>query len=327
MLDAAHRVNWSAACLVIACVALVAACEELDKVAEFIDSISDGASCQKDGSCLGGECLTPDQGFPGGYCTTVECDTEGCSGLNSECFRTEVGGQQVTTCFELCGFDGSCDRADEGYECVQLDGSSVCLPPDATNARPQGVVGAGCTGDLQCDGEEAVCLTNWSGGYCSRLDCTSDSECLGEGACVTLDPESTEMRKACLATCSSDGDCRSGYACETRDSAEVCVESDTSGPVNPDGADDGESCVANINCKGGTCIREREGAEGEVAYPGGYCTTRDCDSDADCNGDALCISRERNTTCFATCSSDGDCRDGYECKTTSSGSDSCALVM
>lgn len=311
---------WTA----LLCAALfLTSCEALQKVSDFVDSISDGASCEQDGNCLGGQCLSAQQGYPGGYCTTLECDVEGCSGLNSECFRTQVDGQPVEACYELCSFDGSCERADEGYTCVQLDGSSVCLPPDVTSAPPQGVVGAGCSNELQCNGDDSVCLTNWRGGYCSELDCQTDDDCLGEAACAELDSENNPSQTACLATCEAATDCRNGYVCETISGKDVCVEGDDSGPVNPDGVDDGEACVSNINCKGGNCIREREGAGGDVAYPDGYCSTRDCDADEECFGDAVCISRERTTTCMAACSSNADCRDGYTCQPRTDGTGFC----
>jgi hypothetical protein len=310
--------------LALICVATFStSCDTLEKVGKFVDSISDGAPCERDGACLGGRCLTPEQGFPKGYCTTLECDVEGCSGLNSECFRTQLEGKEIAACYELCDFDGSCERAEEGYTCVQLQGSAVCLPPDVTAAPPQGVVGAGCSSELQCNGEDAVCLTNWRGGYCSELDCSNDEDCLGDSVCAELDGENVEAQTACLAPCEAAADCRNGYVCETVAGKSVCVEGDASGPVNPDGADDGESCVSNINCKGGNCIREREGAGGDVAYPGGYCSTRDCDADDECFGDAVCISRERTTTCMASCSSSDECRDGYKCQTRTDGTGFC----
>ncbi len=302
----------------------VAACEAVNAIADAIDQISDGAPCNVNNGCLGGKCLTESElGFPGGYCTTLNCESQGCTGFSSECFRTELAGKSVTACYELCDFDGSCERASEGYQCVQLQDTPVCLPPTAVNAPVQGSTGSGCSNNLQCNGEGATCLTTFFGGYCSQLGCSTDADCLDNNPCVTLEDSST----ACLRGCESDDDCRFGYSCTQYAGSNICLESNSSGPRNPDGEDDGASCVANINCKGGTCIRANEEEGGATSYPGGYCTTRDCASNDDCNGDSICIARTRSTACFDVCESNSDCRDGYECRSTPEGGSVCDSIV
>lgn len=288
------------------------ACEVANNVGQFIDSITDGAPCEVNAACLGGRCFTDEQGFPGGYCSTLDCDENGCSGLSSECFRTEIDEQTVTACFELCDFDGTCERAEEGYTCVTLQDTAVCLPPGVTTAAPQGATGSSCSANPQCNGENAVCLTNFFGGYCSQTDCDGSATCLDANPCLSTDPENPDGETACFLACESDDDCRFQYSCQEHDGVNVCLEGEQDKVRNPDGADDGESCTSQIQCKGGTCIREAEGEDGEVSSPGGYCTTRDCDTDDDCNG-GVCTQRARSTTCLKPCSSASDCRDGYEC--------------
>lgn len=300
-----------------ASLALALSCEEACKIAnnvgQFIDSISDGAPCESNGQCLGGRCFSEGQGFPGGYCSTLECDVDGCSGLSSECFRTDVDGQEVTACFELCDYDGSCERADEGYVCVTLQDTAVCMPPGVTGAAPQGSTGSACSTNLQCNGENATCLTNFFGGYCSQLECDGSAECLGGNPCLSTDPANPDAPTACFLGCETSDDCRFQYSCQEYDGVKICLEGEESAVRNPDGADDGAPCTSQINCKGGTCVREAPGEnEGEVAFPGGYCTTRDCETDSDCNG-GLCVQRARSTTCLAPCSGDADCREGYAC--------------
>ncbi|MBA2664807.1 MAG: hypothetical protein H0U74_21140 [Bradymonadaceae bacterium] len=299
-------------------------CETLGKVGEFLDSISDGAACTENFECLGGRCLTARAGYPGGYCTTLQCDKQGCSGFSSECFRTKIDNVEVAACYEMCRFDGSCRREAEGYACVVLEDVQVCLPPNATNATPQGAVGSGCTNDLQC-GQGGTCLTNLFGGYCTRLGCDGSASCPTKSTCVTLNPDAAaaDQVDGCLATCAADGDCRHGYACQTYQGSKVCVEADRVETKNPDGVDDGKTCVANVNCKGNTCIREAEGADGQMSFPGGYCTTRNCKDDTDCNGSSICISRERSTTCMASCAADSDCRTGYKCRAGIEGNKFC----
>ncbi len=302
--------------VLLTCLFVAGACEAVNQISEFIDSISDGAPCRGNEQCLGGKCLEEDIGFSGGYCTTLSCEENGCSGLASECFRTTLGDTETTACFELCDFDGTCERAAEGYQCVQLQDTAVCLPPTATNAPVQGATGSACSSNLQCNGEDATCLTTFFGGYCSQLGCQSSDDCLDQNPCVTLNPEAdpAEQQTACLAGCTSDDNCRFNYSCQNYEGTMVCLEGEGSGPRNPDGTPDGSSCSSNLNCQGGTCIREATDEDTqETSYPGGYCTTRDCENDSECNG-GICVSRTRSTACFATCESDSDCRDGYACR-------------
>lgn len=306
---------------VIAALGVLGGLGGCDEITEFIDSISDGAPCVADGACLGGKCLTDDLGYPGGYCTSLSCETNGCGGWGSECFRTEIAGSDVTACYQLCNYDGTCDRADEGYRCVQLNDSPVCLPPTASNAPVQGAIGSACSTNSQCNGDDAVCDSSFFGGYCTRYDCTSNEDCLGSNPCVVLNPDAApeEQRSACLQACADGDDCRFGFGCQSFNGEDVCLEGETTVVRNPDGANDGAECVASLNCKGGTCIREQEQEGGDVAYPGGYCTTRDCSTNDDCNG-GICVSRARSTTCLEACESSSDCRQGYECRETPEGS-------
>ena len=289
-----------------------------DIVNNLIDSISDGAACEQDGNCLGGRCLTSSDGFPEGYCTTVDCELNGCSNIfGSECLQVleDIG----PACYETCDGDRPCR---DGYACLTVETNNVCLPTDLANRFPnQGEIGTSCANNAQCD--SGSCLTNFVGGYCTVLDCTNDSECTNSngGRCLAI--EEGEGRNACFRGCSNDTDCRFGYACVDPDGGGgVCVESDEDNPVrNPNGADDGEPCQVDINCKGGTCLREVEG------YPGGYCTTLDC-SQVGCNAPAgevaECVSITNDTACFLGCADDSACREGYECIDAASGEGYCA---
>ena len=328
-----QRPRWAWAPAMVLIGALLAsfgiACEEAQQVIDFINSISDGAPCASNRECLSGRCLTPQQGYPGGYCTTLNCEESGCYGLRAECFRTQIDRQDVTACYERCALDGTCARAREGYQCLTLADTPVCLPPGTTPATLQGVIGSSCSSAAQCNGEGAACLQNFFGGYCAILGCAADADCPNSEPCVPLNPQGTtpeEQQLACMKGCSADSDCRFGYACASYEGRSICLESDMAGSRtrNPDGVDDGQPCASNINCKGGTCIREIEGAEGGVSYPGGLCTTRDCTEDADCNGtNTACISREAATSCRPRCTADSDCRQGYACVQDSLGTSYC----
>ena len=299
-----------------------AGCEQIEKLVEAIDSISDGAPCSAPDDCLGGTCLGAEQGYPGGYCTTTPCAEVGCGGFGAECFRAELGGTDTTACYETCDADGTCDRAAEGYTCQTLADTPVCLPPGAAGASVLGAIGSACSTTAQCNGpkDQAVCLQTFFGGYCSLLSCTLASECPDMNPCVPLNPMGAteeEKRFACMDGCSDQDPCRFGYTCQEYEGARICLEASEGQKANrnPDGADDGAACVSNIQCKGNTCIREVESASGGTSYPGGYCTTRDCDSDAECNGAAsVCVSRNRSTSCRQSCTTQADCRTGYVCR-------------
>lgn len=261
-----------------------------------------GAPCETSADCLLGDlCLTEADGFPGGYCTTSNCSEVGCD-LTSECFALEVGGRTEEICLALCDVNSECSRVD--YDCYDIDGSNVCLPADgAGRGRAQaGEVGASCTADSECSaGGDPVCLRNLPNGYCSAL-CNSDSDCPSSTHCEDFGDQGY-----CYQDCTNNDDCRFGYQCSTNDLSEAsCVPDDEKTVKNPNGEDDGEPCVSDINCKGGVCIREAEG------FPGGYCTTLFCDNDNGCNG-GVCVTSSSNNVCRSECSTDDNCREGYIC--------------
>ncbi len=256
-----------------------------------------GSECAGDEECgLASICLTEDEGFPGGYCTIEDCDQVGCD-LNSECFVLDINGDDRVVCLEFCTIDLQCDRLD--YECFDVDGENVCLPSEGASGgqAPSGSIGSGCDIDSECD--EDLCLTNFRGGYCSS-ECSSNSDCPSGSHCEDF---------GCLQNCSNNDQCRSGYECLTDElNAPSCVPGNNKVVKNPNGQDDGDPCVSDVNCKGGACLREGEG------NPGGYCTTLDCDNDTGCNG-GICVINNANGVCRSECDGDGDCRDGYKCVT------------
>jgi hypothetical protein len=277
-----------------------------DVLANLIRNVSDGAECTDPNQCLGDRCLTEGEGFPGGYCTTTQCDTQGCSNIfGAECLLVGTSQGDQPLCFASCESDEDCRDL---YSCVDTDGDRICLPNEIAETMPQaGETGTSCSRDADCIGD--TCLVNYSGGYCTQLNCTGDGDCsgFGDGRCLRLADDSEVT--ACFDGCSNDSECRRGYACFNPDGAGgVCLPEDDASPVrNPNGALDGEPCTVDINCRGGTCLREAEG------YPGGYCTTLHCNT-LGCNGSATtCRTFENDSACFVTCSDNSQCRDGYEC--------------
>lgn len=283
-----------------------------DTIVNLIDSISDGAACTADGQCLGGRCLSDSEGFPAGYCSTADCNIEGCSNIfGSECLL--IPGQPGPLCYESCR-DGTECRV--GYDCLAVETYQVCLPTDFQQQFAEaGTLGAACFNGGDCD--SGTCLTNLVGGYCSVLDCAGDAEC-GNGRCLPLQdtPEGSGdvAADACFRNCTNDDNCRYGYRCVDPDGeGGACrpVPNDQSSPVrNPTGLDDGQPCTVDINCKGGTCLREAEG------YAGGYCTTLDC-ATVGCNtppgASTECVVITEETACFVSCTDDSACREAYVC--------------
>lgn len=83
----------------------------------------DGDPCVADSDCASGTCLVGDDGFPGGFCSFVDCDTRrDCAGVGRACLRGEFNGN---LCVELCTGDSDCRT---GYECVGLSNGAYCYP-------------------------------------------------------------------------------------------------------------------------------------------------------------------------------------------------------
>ncbi len=261
---------------------------------------STGQPCTSAVDCLTGDtCLTDEEGFPGGYCTTEFCDDTGCPDISSECFRITIDGSNRNICLANCTASGDCLR--EGYGCFEVDSSPVCLPEEGIgeNYPQSGTVGAACTNDGQCGGD-LECLTHLDGGYCSAL-CDSDSDCPDSSHC-----EQVGDSGFCYRDCTNNSQCRAGYACSSADLSEPsCVPAEGRVTINPEGRDDGQPCNTDIQCKGGVCAKDAEG------YPSGYCTTLNCGNDSECNG-GVCINAP-SPVCKAECDADTDCRDGYVC--------------
>ena len=280
----------------------------------LIESVTDGAACRTDGTCLGGICLGEEEGFPGGYCSTLDCETAGCSSLfGAECLASSTLG--TSACFRSCEDNGGCRT---GYACLTIETQRVCLPRAQSERYPEaGTLGSACAFGVQCQTE--TCLTNFPGGYCSTLGCRDDDACGASGVCRSLEGEDGEnalAETACFRRCSGSGTCRFGYTCVDATDGAYCAPQapeEVAGPRNPAGLDDGLPCTVGLNCKGGTCLRAEEG------YPGGYCTTLDCAS-LGCNGEnARCRTSLEEPACFASCAEDGGCRVGYACLETGAG--------
>ena len=163
----------------------------------------------------------------------------------------------------------------------------------ADTTPPPGVIGASCNKDADC-GAELTCL-NWPGGYCTKLDCASDT-CPSDSTCVGLAGGNT----ACLATCETTEDCagETDQACKTftpvgKDEARgVChgVDSDAQTVGGPCG--DATDCQGPAVCHALTVS--------------GYCAIPGCEADA-CPAGTACITTDSGPFCLRACESAEDC--------------------
>jgi hypothetical protein len=98
-----------------------------------VEPQDDGAPCTLRSECAGGLCLTEDDGFPGGHCTTTGCtDRAHCSGDATHCLEDA----QPRYCVGLCETRDDCR---EGYVCQTTQGDDrVCVPnPGVGTENPQ----------------------------------------------------------------------------------------------------------------------------------------------------------------------------------------------
>ncbi|MFT6395880.1 MAG: hypothetical protein ACJAYU_000622 [Bradymonadia bacterium] len=87
------------------------------------DDRLDGEDCVADQQCASGECLLPEEGFPGGMCSVTGCEGRSdCFSVGAACLRGEFNGN---LCVQLCASDAECR---EGYRCAGENGGSYCFP-------------------------------------------------------------------------------------------------------------------------------------------------------------------------------------------------------
>jgi hypothetical protein len=210
-----------------------------------------GAACAAAADCAGDYCFPAADGWPGGYCSQLECDTTApttsCLPYGGDGFCVDVGdaGAPYGVCFDRCDPAGTDCRT--GYTCEDygLGGASdglcfptpvcgngivesgeECEPPSTSTctAACQGTgtaeVGAVCTSNVDCGGNYCFAAADgWPGGYCSQIGCdlsAPKTSCLAWGpdaVCVNLGGSATPVG-GCLDGCKPmQNNCRTGYAC------------------------------------------------------------------------------------------------------------------
>jgi hypothetical protein len=182
------------------------------------------------------------------------------------------------------------DLPDSGLPDTSTDTSTDTVPSDTTSevevstTRP---TGSPCSRNADCQG--GTCL-DWTGGYCTLLDCDTAGCPTGE-TCLPLLGNSICVKDCPAGTCGSpDQQCKplptgSGLA-------PVCIAIDVGAGST------GQTCRDPTDCAGqAACL---------AAFPGGYCASLGC-PDTACGAGSTCVRVDGVPSCLATCSTSADC--------------------
>jgi hypothetical protein len=221
---------------------------------------------------------------------------------------------------------------DDGGDALP-DGFLVALLAD-------GVAGAPCMKDADCEGDNAMCSLGAPDAVRSCTGfCKTDENCGAGGTCVETATFGARRLSFCQKVCSSDGDCSPELECRkgvdvnalgrqvsellsgsadwvgSEETAEVCQGK--AGAVQLEDGVVGSACSEATqaeDCGGGTC-----GIIPEL-MPAGYCTGT-CFKDSHCGATGACVQDFASASfglaggCMLKCSADAECRleEGYRC--------------
>jgi hypothetical protein len=284
-----------------------------------------GTPSSRDADCPGGLCAPgpelPETAASGGFCTRA-CTTKSQCGFGGTCV---ANGDGEGRCFGSCGAGGEC-RA--GFRCtgavkLPVFGSpGACLPLRPPEQLGAGVAGRTCSVDADCPGGHCAARnllgTKYPDNYCTAR-CYKDGECGAGGVCLV--PFGSFDAGYCLLACETHQDCkREGYRCRTMNDGTRLLHACYPGADPMPDHSVGLPCQDQSACGGGQarCATEMPYASfavPEVApAPGGYCT-QPCALDEECGAGAECVNvNTRGGLCFANCSDNAPCRDGYTCQ-------------
>lgn len=252
----------------------------------------------------------------------------------------------------------ACADPSTNYDRLVYDTESdaVCDPVTASCIGPHdpvAVAGDPCTEDGQCE-RWGRCITeeddHWIGGSCTKERCDLEgNECAPGGVCARATHEGFD-EPACFTACTVGGhdasapeswvmagaaqaECRNGYGCHW-------TGSDTSGaclPIrySPDVSEPaiGQGCSIDDDCWSpfglGVCLQDE-------AFPGGYCSVRNCaapwltEGDAPpslCGESARCVPFDLTdpmlALCVRECADADDCDEGLGCQPVTAGVRGC----
>ncbi len=268
--------------------------------------------CERASDCGGDEdfCLAYPDGS--GRCGKA-CTTRSDCGSNEQC--VDVGDERGQ-CVRYNGSNPSCETPDEPEPECRND--SMCDDDERCNAdgecEPRPVdrkdLGEPCTSNDECN--STLCFRGSAGRVCSQsCDWLDPSSCpdgfycngkatgsCGSGVCLAgrrgramlgaacvgnLDCQSMYCELgACAVPCVPGGatGCPDGYTCQVGSFGDACGACSVAGAV-------GEPCMSNDDCASSLCA---------VSGDNAFCTD-DCDTDAACPDDYVCVSAGERKVC------------------------------
>ena len=165
---------------------------------------------------------------------------------------------------------------------------------------------------------DVVCLDKVRGGYCTHLCGNDDDCCAVEGECQTnleqvCSPFENAGQKMCFISCEKDDVHSIGgsepiddqHFCQLAASPDFICRSSGGGSENrkvcvPGDCGVGAACTGNDDCD--------PDLECLTTFGGGYCGKANCESNADCPQQSLCVQHpDGDGFCLLPCSSDVDC--------------------
>jgi len=254
--------------------------------------------------------------------------------LIAGCASGEVGGSDGDAAGDAAGGDDVSPLCGNG----ELDTNEECDPEIASGA---GACPTSCTEDS--DPCTTVTLLGASGNCTARCEPVSNGCANADGCCldtqcnnnndddcpVVCGNDAVETGELCDGSCPTSCDdpdpCVTGQlngtGCQrecTWQTIETCSNGDSCCPRNCTGTDDSD-CTGAFGLVGHACNTDADcaglcGTAAGYANPGGYCTAECMNNPFGCGSGNHCgAERDGVRFCRDDCSSNDDCRPGYEC--------------
>lgn len=214
-------------------------------------------------------------------------------------------GPTASTCEMTCGGccqNGKCIGSPDNARIATCGQNGV----ECANCGTRACTEFKCEGSGAGGGTGGACGPNTCGGCCSGT--TANSICIDPGT-------ATNCGKA-------------GAVCKSCGAGQACVNGDCKA-VDGGAGQVGTTCTVDAECTalgGGSSCKQKTSSQLND-YAGGYCT-KTCGSDLDCPGSSFCLGPqpgygEKDSICWAGCTTSAECRSGYDCYPIGGGLSAC----